>query len=135
MLPADPREIAKSREFYFGPEEPGSAASLAAKGTLLTLSTYRDFASLWRHAPDLFDEGINAKLAEAESGLTTFFAGRNFRDEILGNLEPGLQLVVARQQFPQAGVTPAIKLPAAAAVFRMKEPANERGSSKSRFKA
>ena len=73
------------------------------QGTLLTLSTYRDFASLWRHAPDLFDERINAKLAEAESGLATFFAGRNFRDEILGNLQPGVQIVVARQEFPQAG--------------------------------
>ena len=57
-------------------------------------------------------------MAEAESGLATFFGGRNFRDEILGNLQPGLQLVVARQQFPQAGVTPAIKLPAAAVVLR-----------------
>ncbi|HMC11678.1 MAG TPA: hypothetical protein VKH44_10325, partial [Pirellulaceae bacterium] len=89
----------------------------------LTLSTYRDLASLWRHAPDLFDEQVNAKMAEAESGLATFFGGRNFRDEILGNLQPGLQLVVARQQFPQAGITPAIKLPAAAVVLRMKKPA------------
>ncbi|MCI0360956.1 MAG: hypothetical protein L0211_20955, partial [Planctomycetaceae bacterium] len=85
--------------------------------------SYRDFASLWRHAPDLFDEGINAKFAEAESGLKTIFAGRDFRDEILGKLEPGVQVVVARQEFPQEGVTPAIKLPAAAAVFRLKQPA------------
>jgi len=122
-LPCDPKTVAKSREFYLGPEAAGRAPPLlATKGTLLSLSTYRDFASLWRHAPDLFDEGINAKFAEAESGLTTIFAGRNFRDEILGNVEPGVQLVVARQEFPQEGVTPAIKLPAAAAVFRMKDP-------------
>jgi hypothetical protein len=123
-LPCDPKAVAKSREFYLGPEATGGAPPLLRpNGTLLTLATYRDFASLWRHAPDLFDEGINAKFAEAESKLTTFFAGRNFRDDILGNLEPGVQVVVARQEFPQEGVTPAIKLPAAAAVFRMKQPA------------
>lgn len=123
-LPADPRVIAKSREFYFGADGNGAAPPLLRpQESLLTLSTYRDLASLWRHAPDLFDERVNAKMAEAESGLATFFGGRNFRDEILGNLEPRLQIVVARQQFPQAGVTPAIKLPAAAVVFRMRKPA------------
>ena len=87
-LPCDPKAVAKSREFYLGPDAAGTAPPLLKPaGTLLALSTYRDFASLWRHAPDLFDEGINAKFAEAESGLTTFFAGRNFRDEILG--QPG----------------------------------------------
>ncbi len=122
-LPCDAKAIAKSREFYVGPDAAGVAPPLLApKGSLLSVATYRDFASLWRHAPDLFDEGINAKFAEAESNLTTFFAGRNFRDDILGNLEPGVQIVVARQEFPQDGVTPAIKLPAVAAVFRMKQP-------------
>ena len=33
-----------------------------------------------------------------------------------------MQVVVARQEFPQDGVTPAIKLPAAAVVVRMKKP-------------
>jgi hypothetical protein len=122
-LPCDTKAVAKSREFYLGPEGTGAAPPLLApKDTLLAVSTYRDFASLWRHAPDLFDDGINAKFAEAESNLTTFFAGRNFRDDILGNLEPQVQVVVTRQQFPQEGITPAIKLPAVAGVFRMKRP-------------
>jgi hypothetical protein len=122
-LPAKPQEIAKTREFYFGPEASGRAPRLLKPaGTMLTISTYRDFASMWRHAPDLFDEGINARFAEAESNLTTFFAGRNFRDDILGNVEPGMQIVVARQQFPQADITPQIKLPAGAVVVRMKKP-------------
>ena len=121
-LPAKTAEIAKTREFYFGPEASGRApALLRPSGTLLTISTFRDFASMWRHAPDLFDEGINARFAEAESNLTTFFAGRNFRDDILGNVEPGMQIVVVRQEFPQAGITPQIKLPAGALVVRMKK--------------
>jgi hypothetical protein len=123
-MPASPRAIAARREFYFGADGRGTAPPLLApKEALLSLSTYRDFASLWRNAPDLFDEQINARMAEAESNLTTLFAGRNFRDEILANLEPGVQLVVTRQSYPLAGgVTPAIKLPAAAAVMRMKNP-------------
>lgn len=122
-LPCQPSEAAKKREFYLGGEARGVAPPLLApQRTLLSLSTYRDFASLWRHAPDLFDDGINAKFAEAESGLTTLFAGRNFREDILGNLQPGMQLVVAQQEFPPTGITPAIKLPAGAIVVRMKNP-------------
>jgi hypothetical protein len=135
-LPGNPEAVAKTREFYFGPEASGVAPPLLRpQGTLLTLSAYRDFASLWRHAPDLFDDRVNAKMAEVESSLATFFGGRNFRDEILGNLQPGVQLVVARQQFPQAGVTPAIKLPAAALVMRMKNPAETTRTFKITFQS
>src|SRR5262245_13041435 len=122
-LPCKAPAVAKTREFYFGTDATGNApALLRPPGTLLALSTYRDFASLWRHAPDLFDDSVNAKMVEAEGKLTTFFGGRNLRDDILGNLEPEIQVVVARQEFPQGGITPAIKLPAAAEVVRMKRP-------------
>jgi hypothetical protein len=135
-LPGDPRTAAKTREFYFGTGASGIAPPLLQpQRTLLTLSAYRDFASLWRHAPDLFDDRVNARMAQAESQLATFFGGRNFRDEILGNLQPGLQLVVARQEFPQAGVTPAIKLPAAALIMRMKNPAETSRTFKITFQS
>jgi hypothetical protein len=122
-LPCNPRAVAKTREFYLGPEAAGAAPPLLHPNrTLLAISTYRDFASLWRNAPDIFDQKINAQMVETESRLTTFFAGRNFRDDILGNVEPGIQLVAVRQEFPQGGITPAIKLPAGALVARMKKP-------------
>lgn len=122
-LPCKPQEAAKRREFYLGSEAKGVAPPLLMPArTLLSTASYRDFASLWRHAPDLFDDGINAKIAEAESGLTTLFAGRNFREDILGNLQPGIQIVATRQEFPAGGITPAIKLPAGAIVVKMKSP-------------
>ena len=122
-LPCQPREAAKKREFYLGSEARGVAPPLLApQRTLLSVATYRDYASLWRNAPDLFDDRINAAFAEAESKLTTLFAGRNFREDILGNLQPGMQLVLTRQEFPAGGITPAIKLPAGALVVRMKSP-------------
>lgn len=121
QMPTDVAAAAKRREFYFSSDGAGQAPPLLApKQAILSLSTWRDFGSLWRNAPDLFNEQVNAGFAEAETGLSTFFSGRNFRDEILGNLQPGLQLVVARQEYKD--VTPALKLPAGALVVRMKNP-------------
>lgn len=120
-MPANVPAAARRREFYFSADGNGNAPPLLApKQAILSLSTYRDFGSMWRNAPDLFNEQVNAGFAEAETGLSTFFSGRNFRDEILGNLQPGMQLVVARQEYKD--VVPALKLPAGAIVVRMKNP-------------
>jgi hypothetical protein len=122
-IPGDRPALAKKREFFFGTDGKGSALSLLSpKETALSISTYRDFSSMWKYAPDLFDEGINARLAEAESQLTTLFAGRNFRDDILANVEPGMQIVVTRQHYADGAPVPAVKLPAGALVVKMKNP-------------
>jgi hypothetical protein len=78
---------------------------------------------MWKHAPDLFNDEVNAKFVEAEGGLKTLFAGRDFRDDILGNLQPGMQIVAVRQQYKAGDIVPAIKLPAIAMVMQMKNPA------------
>lgn len=123
-LPCNVAAVAKQKEFFFGAEGKGqSPPLLEPQQTLFTLSTYRDFASMWKHAPDLFDDEVNAKFVEAEGGLKTLFAGRDFRDDILGNLEPGMQIVAARQQYKAGDVVPAIKLPAVAMIVQMKKPA------------
>jgi len=123
-MPCDVPAAARQKEFFFGAEGNGRApALLAPKSTILSLATYRDFASLWNRAPDLFDEAVNAKFVEAEAGLKTLFAGRDFADDILGNLQPGMQVVVARQQYQEGDVVPAIKLPAAAMIVSLKNPA------------
>ncbi|MCI0358706.1 MAG: DUF3352 domain-containing protein, partial [Planctomycetaceae bacterium] len=45
-LPCDPKAVAKTREFYLGPEAAGRAPPLLRpSGTLLSLASYRDFAS------------------------------------------------------------------------------------------
>lgn len=123
-IPGDAPALAKKREFFFGTDGKGNALPLLnPKETALSISTFRDFSSMWKNAPDLFDEGINAKFAEAESQLTTLFAGRNFRDDILANLEPGMQIVVTRQHYADGAPVPAVKLPAGAIVVKMKNPA------------
>lgn len=121
-IPAKVETLARRREFFFGEKGTGQAPPLLQpKQTVLAISAYRDFASLWRNAPDLFNEQVNAQFAEAEAGLSTFFSGRNWRDDILGNLEPGIQLVVARQEYG-GEVVPAMKLPAGAIVMQLKNP-------------
>lgn len=123
-MPCDTAAAAKKKEFYFGADGQGqSPPLLAPQHMLVTLSTFRDFGSLWKNAPDLFNDEVNAKFVEAEGGLKTLFAGRDFRDEILGNLQPGLQVVAVRQQYKAGDVVPAIKLPAVAVVMQMKNPA------------
>lgn len=135
-LPCKPKEAAKSKDFFLGPNAAGVAPPLLTpQHTLLSLTAYRDFASLWRNAPDLFNDAINAKFAEAESGLTMLFSGKNFREDILGNLEPGIQIVAVRQTFAPDQITPAIQLPAGALVVRMKNPAETARNFKITFQS
>jgi hypothetical protein len=122
-LPGDPAGVGKPRTYYFDAAgEGGAPPLLQPEGTLLSLATYRDLGLLWRSGPDLFDDRVNARMAQAESQLTTFFAGRDFRDDILGNLHPQIQLVVARRDFTGQRLAPAIKLPAVGVVMRLKNP-------------
>ncbi|MEZ6056767.1 MAG: hypothetical protein R3C01_08680 [Planctomycetaceae bacterium] len=122
-LPFEQKWISESREYYFGPQGQGVAPELPpVENRLLALSTHRDFSQLWLRAGDLFDERTNDKLAEADSGLSTLFSGKDFGEEILGSFQPGLSLVVARQSFAADGVQPSIRLPAFALVMEMKTP-------------
>lgn len=123
---ASPHEQAwttEAREYFFGPEGEGRApALLQVENQLLTLSTYRDVSTMWLRAGDLFTDKIVDQFAQAESVLSTLFSGKDFGEEILGEVHPDIQLVVARQTFASDAPQPAIKLPAFAVVFRLKDP-------------
>lgn len=128
--------IPEEREYYFGPDAEGSAPSLPElPGTLMTLATYRDISQMWLRAGDLFDEQINDKLAEADSNLSTVFAGRDFGEEILGSLEPQIGLMVVRQSFENKTPIPAIKLPAFALVMKLRDPETMRPELRRTFQS
>jgi len=78
---------------------------------------------MWLRAGDLFDEKTNDQLAQADGTLSTLFSGKGFGEDILGALEPQLQLVASRQSFSEDRPTPAIQLPAFALKATMKDPA------------
>ena len=114
--------IPEERAYFFGLDSHGSAPLLPEiPGTLLTLSTYRDISQMWLRAGDLFDEQTNDKLAEADSGLSTIFAGRDFGEEILGALDPQMGLIVTRQSFENVTPVPALKLPAFALILKLRD--------------
>lgn len=113
----------EGREYFFG--ENGHAQApplLEVPGRIFALSAHRDLSQMWLRAPDLMTDKANEDLAKADSGLTTFFSGRDFGEDILGSLQPGLQLVVNRQTFDPQSPQPAIKLPSFAIQFRMRTP-------------
>ncbi len=115
----------EEREYYFGPEGKGRAPKLLeVENQLFALSTYRDFSQMWLRAGDLFDEAANDELAKADSNLSTFFSGKDFGEDILGALQPGVQLIVAQQTFEGVLPRPAIQLPSFAIVGRLRDREN-----------
>lgn len=128
--------IPEERAYFFGPENEGSAPVLPeVPGTLLTLATYRDISQMWLRAGDLFDERTNDQLAEADSSLSTVFAGRDFGEEILGALAPEMGLMVVRQSFEDKMPIPAIKLPAFALVMKLRDPETMRSELRRTFQS
>ncbi|QEF96237.1 hypothetical protein Mal15_02640 [Stieleria maiorica] len=116
-------EWTAGREYYFGENSDASAPPLLeVPDQILAISTHRDLSQMWLRAPDLMTDKANEDLAQADTNLTTFFSGRDFGEDILGSLAPGIQLVVQRQTFAPQSPTPAIKLPAFALQFNMRTP-------------
>ena len=113
----------ETRQYYFGAQGNGRAPALIkAADTVFTLSTYRDLSEMWLRAGDLYSERAQDQLAEADSTLSTFFAGRDFGEDILGSLGPQLQLVVNRQDFSKMVHTPKIRFPSFALIAPMTKP-------------
>ena len=111
------------REYFFGEAELANAPPLlSVPDRLLALSAHRDLAQLWLRAADLLSDRANDQLAVADTTLTTLFSGRDFAEDILGSFDSNIQIVATRQDFSNVLPQPAIKLPAIAMVFRMKNP-------------
>ncbi|HAY79343.1 MAG TPA: hypothetical protein DCY79_05995 [Planctomycetaceae bacterium] len=122
-VPQDADWAGELREYYFGPGGKGSApAPLQLEHTLFTVVAYRDMSQMWLRAGDLMTESANDDLAQADTQLTTFFSGKDFGEDILGSLGPQMQLIAVRQDLEDVLPRPAIKLPAFALVFQMKDP-------------
>ncbi len=52
---------------------------------------------MWLRAGDLFDEGMNEKLAQADSQLATLFSGKDFGEDILSAFAPQVQFLATRR--------------------------------------
>ena len=120
--PHKPEWVAEEREYYFGPGEPVTAPPLLdLPDTLLAISAYRDVSTMWLRGADLMTTKAVDQLAQADSGLSNLFSGKDFGEDILGALEPGYRLIAVRQDFADRTPQPALKLPAFALVSRLRD--------------
>jgi hypothetical protein len=62
---------------------------------------------------------MNDELAKADANLTTFFAGKDFGEDILGAFGPSMQILVNRQDFENVLPKPALRLPSFALAGRL----------------
>jgi hypothetical protein len=129
-------DLLESHAFFLGADGSGTAPGLLrVPGLVATLGAFRDISDLWLRAGDLFDQGVNDQLAQADSTLTTLFSGKDFAEDILGAVEPQLQLVVAKSLQSDTELAPAIRLPAFAIVAELKDAPKMRRELKRTFQS
>jgi len=123
QIPFDQQQVSADRQWFFAPAGQNAAPALVQpEGTILSVSLYRDLAALWQRRDQRFDEATLVKLNQADSSLGLFFSNRDFGSQVLGELQPGSRLIVARQQFAEGQPVPAVKLPAFALLLELKHP-------------
>lgn len=85
------------------------------------MSFYRDLHKFYGAKDELFPERTSG-LIFFENMMGIFFTGRDLTDEVLAETAPEVRMVVAEQKYdPEIG-TPAVKIPAFAAIFRLEDP-------------
>ena len=99
----------------------GARPSLSVPRRIAALSLYRDLHGFYAAKDKLFPERTSG-LIFFENMMGIFFTGRDLTSEVLAEAEPGIQIVVAEQRFDPAEGTPAVKLPAFAAILRLRRP-------------
>jgi hypothetical protein len=105
------------------PKEPGQGAlpNLSVPRRIAAMTLYRDLHQFYAAKDDLFPERTSG-LIFFENMMGIFFSGRDLTDEVLAETKPEIRFVVAEQQYDPAIGTPEIKLPAFAAILRLRHP-------------
>jgi len=114
--PANPAAFAQ-------PQKAGDGAwpNITVPRRLAALSLYRDLRGFYAAKDTLFPERTSG-LIFFENMMGIFFTGRDLTTEVLAEMEPEVRIVVAEQQYdPTAGI-PQVKIPAFAAVLRLRHP-------------
>ncbi|MCA9262813.1 MAG: DUF3352 domain-containing protein [Planctomycetales bacterium] len=131
--------VPATREFYWGPNNQGQAPApiTGLPNQLAGIGTYRNLSQLWVGVSDLFptNQQVIDKLAEADSGLSNLFGGRDFGDEILGAIQPGIQFVATESEIPSGQPVPTVRLPAFALIFELKDAATMRPELRRTFQS
>ncbi len=121
ILPWQPDRVAARRQWFFAPQEESGGGLLRPPGTVASLTFYRDLAQWWKLREELFESEVLGQFDEAEATLGLFLGRVELQEDVLAHLDPRVRVVVARQDF-SPNKAPALKLPAAALVIKMKHP-------------
>ena len=99
----------------------GVLPNLSVPRRIAALTLYRDLHQFYVAKDDLFPERTSG-LIFFENMMGIFFSGRDLTDEVLAETKPELRFVVAEQEYDPTIGTPQIKLPAFAAILRLRHP-------------
>jgi len=105
------------------PNKPGEGVlpNLSVPRRIAALSLYRDLHQFYAAKDDLFPDRTSG-LIFFENMMGIFFSGRDLTNEVLAETKPEIRFVVAEQEYDPAIGTPQIKLPAFAAILRLRHP-------------
>ena len=134
-VPFSPERVSERRKWHFpgiGPSASedsarensapaGSAPLLRPVGTIASVSLYRDLATMWKAPRRTVRRAYGCPAGPGRQSTQPVFAGQNFADDVLSQLTPQWRLLVLQNEIAEKP-TPAVRLPAMAAVFEMRSP-------------
>lgn len=105
------------------PRKPGEGIlpNLDVSGRIAALSIYRDLHGFYAAKDALFPERTSG-LIFFENMMGIFFSGLNLTEEVMGETQPEVRVVVAAQQYDPTPGTPSVQFPGFAAVIRLRHP-------------
>ncbi len=99
----------------------GVLPNVSVPRRIAALSLYRDLHQFYAAKDDLFPDRTSG-LIFFENMMGIFFSGRDLTSEVLAETRPEIRIVMAEQEYDPAMGTPQIKLPAFAAILRLRHP-------------
>jgi len=99
----------------------GALPNPTIPGRIAAFSLYRDLYRFYAAKDALFPERTS-ELIFFENMMGIFFSGRDLTEEVLAETKPGLRVVVAEPVYDPDIGTPRVKIPAFAAILRLKNP-------------
>ena len=120
----DSKTVAPTSPAAFAlPNKPGEGVlpNVSVPRRIAALSLYRDLHQFYAAKDDLFPDRTSG-LIFFENMMGIFFSGRDLTSEVLAETRPEIRIVVAEQEYDPAMGTPQIKLPAFAAILRLRRP-------------
>ncbi len=99
----------------------GALPNLVVPRRIAAVSLYRDLHGFYAAKDDLFPQRTS-ELIFFENMMGIFFSGLDLTEEVLGETHPEVRIVVAEQEYSAEIGTPAVQMPAFAAVFRLRRP-------------